>query len=202
MCDVDDSVKAIEKNFDMFRGLCEKLGDRSEAVLAGVDSMAERIAMAPASSRLEYHNAFPGGLVEHSIRVLRKATSIAKALGVNVSSESLILASLFHDFGKVGNLDHDYYVDEDSQWHRERGKMYNHNSNVRIKPTGQGALFLLQSWGVRLSEEEYMAILLNDGQYVDENRPYRQSEPDLAMVIHQADIWACREEKELSRRSL
>jgi hypothetical protein len=202
MSEVDETVKSIEKNFNRFRALCEKLGDRAPAVLAGVDSMAERIAMAPASGRLEYHNAFPGGLVEHSLRVLHYAMVLSKALNIRVTKESLIISALFHDFGKVGDLDHEYYLEEESQWHRERGKTYNRNPEIRIKPTGQGALFLLQAWGVPLSQDEYMAILLNDGQYTEENRSYRMCEPDLAMVIHQADIWACREEKDMSRRTL
>jgi hypothetical protein len=40
-----------------------------------------------------------------------------------------------------------------------------------------------------------LAIRLNDGQYVRENEPYRNREPELALLLHWADMWASRQEK-------
>lgn len=42
----------ITENFDKFRSLCEKLGERSPAALAMVDHLGERLALCPASGRI------------------------------------------------------------------------------------------------------------------------------------------------------
>jgi hypothetical protein len=68
----------IAANFDKFRSLCEKLGDRSETALKMVDSLGEQLALCPASSRKDYHNCMVGGLVEHSLRVLSNAMKLVK----------------------------------------------------------------------------------------------------------------------------
>ena len=96
------SAEEIKKNFDTFLKLCGALGDRSESVISMVNHFNERLALAPASSRKEFHNAFPGGLIDHSLRVLANANALVKVweTSENIPKDSLILSSLFHDFGK------------------------------------------------------------------------------------------------------
>jgi hypothetical protein len=125
---------------------------------------------------------------------------LAKAWNVkNVKPESIIIATLFHDWGKAGTKDEPYYTHEDSEWHRQRGKIYNYNSNIKMT-NAQLALFNMSQFGIELTEEEYLAILLNDGQYVTDNESYRMKEPQLALLVHFADRWATQCEK--GRKSL
>jgi hypothetical protein len=42
-----------------------------------------------------------------------------------------------------------------------------------------------------------MAILLNDGQYADENAPYKMKEPLLVDIVHIADYISTKQEKNL-----
>lgn len=191
----EEITNRIGKNWDKFEKLCGKLGDRSEKVLKMLDDFSERAALAPASSRVEYHNAFPGGLVDHSLRVLKNALKLAEAMKLDVSQESIIISALFHDWGKVGDLKEPYYVEQKSDWHRNRGIVYDFDGKCVRMTTAQRGLFIFQHYGITLSSDEYLAILLNDGQYVDENRHYRNHEPSLALIIHHADILASRVEK-------
>ena len=39
--------------------------------------------------------------------------------------------NVFHDFGKIGSLEADYYLSQDSNWHRERGMMYKYNDQLQ-----------------------------------------------------------------------
>ena len=59
---------------------------------------------APASTMLSLHNAFPGGLVDHLLRVASYATKINETLpeSLKQKKESLIRISLLHGIGKVG----------------------------------------------------------------------------------------------------
>ena len=191
----------ITANFDKFRSLCEKLGDRSEAALAMVDAFGEQLALCPASSRKEFHAAYPGGLVEHSLRVLSNAMKLTKAYGWQVSKESLIISCLFHDIGKVGLANDDgtvtdYYVPQDSDWHREKlGEFYKHNKEMQYMSTPQRSVHMCQAFGLKLKMDEYLSILLNDGFVLDENKPYCLKTSPLVFATMTADYISTMQEK-------
>lgn len=193
----------IVKNFETFRSLCEKVGDRSAAVLAMVDALGESLALCPASSRTQFHSAYAGGLTSHSLRVLKNARTIVKAHGweEKISRESLILSCLFHDIGKVGmEIDGkivDFYLPNDSDWHVKRGEVYKINEALPFMTTQHRSMFLLQHYGIKLSKDEYLAIMLNDGFILVENKPYALKEPLLAHVIMTADYQATMAEKSI-----
>jgi hypothetical protein len=126
------TAEQITENFEKYRGFMEKLGDRAEPALALVDHLGERLVLCPASSRKDYHHAIPGGLVDHSLRVLSNALKLVKAFGWDLPKDSLIIGCLLHDLGKVGDHEKDYYVPQDSDWHREKiGEMYKHNKDIQ-----------------------------------------------------------------------
>lgn len=189
----------IESNWNKFMKLCETtLGDRSQAVLEMCEVLGERLALAPASSKTSHHCAFPGGLVEHSLRVLNIAHQLVKATGADVNKQSLVLVALFHDLGKLGYADEgtDYYVPQDSQWHRDKlGEMYKTNTDIPFLTVPHRSLFLLQEFGVKLTQEEYVAIMIHDGFSLQENQKYVLKEPMLATIISNADYMSTMQEK-------
>ena len=190
----EESLSRIEANWKTFEKWCDQLGERKDIIRGMLDHFGERACMAPASTRLEYHNAFPGGFIDHSLRVCRTTIDLAAALKVKVPKESLIISSLFHDWGKVGTLEEDYYVFQESDWHRKRGQMYLANPRIKM-PNAQLGLFTLSQFGIKLNQEEYLAILLNDGPYAEANKDYNMKEPKLALLVHMADRWATQCEK-------
>ena len=54
---------------------------------------------------------------------------------------------------------------------------------------------MLQKHGIELTSDEHLAIRLNDGQYDETNKSYRMKEPELALLLHWADMWATKMEK-------
>lgn len=195
------TAEQIEQNYNKFRSLCEKLGDRSLPAIRLVDELGEKLALCPASSRYDYHLAVPGGLVDHSLRVLQNALTYSKSFGWSLPKDSLIVTSLFHDIGKLGlpNPDgtfSDYYLPQDSDWHREKlGEMYKYNKDMTHMKTPQRSVFMCQHYGLHLKTDEYLAILLNDGFVLDENKSYCLKEPLLAHVVMVADYISTRQEK-------
>lgn len=192
------TAEEINQNWSKFRGLCEKLGDRSADVLKMVDALDERLSICPASSKVHFHSAFPGGLVDHSLRVLKNGLRIKQAFELDLPKESLIIGCLFHDLGKIGDHEQDNYVPQTDNWKREKyGEEYTYNKDLPFMAVPQRGLFLFQHFGIKLTHDETMAILLNDGQYAEENRSYRLKEPVLADVVHMADLIATKQEKGL-----
>ena len=186
------------ENFEKFKEYLNKIEDpiRKERSLKLVSSIEERLLIAPASGRLEYHNCFPGGLIDHSLRVLMFAVKLKKMLNLDVSIDSLIIVCLFHDLGKVGNLDDDYYLPQDSDWHKEKlGEYYKINKNMFYMTVPHRSLWLCQKFGIELTQNEMIAIMIHDGHYVDDNSSYKMKETPLAIIVHQADALATLKER-------
>ena len=191
-------AEQIKKDWEKFRSFCNKLGDRSDAVNKMLDHFEERLPYAPASSNKDYHCAFPGGLINHSLRVLSNLVKLVKTFDLKFSQESIILCALFHDFGKIGDFNNDQYIPTKENWKYERGIMYDFNKELQYMPNTHRTLFLFQHFGIKLTEEEFLAILLNDGVEASGNEMYKFREPKLSVYLHMADYSACLMEKEQS----
>lgn len=191
----------IVENWDKFRQLCSKVGERSSSVLKMVDELEDRLSICPASAKVEHHLPFPGGLIDHSIRTLTNALTIWKTFfpgADSVTKESIVLVSLMHDLGKCGDeRGNDFYVPQASQWHVDRGENYTYNRNIQYMPHAHRSVYLLQRYGIRLSDEEFIAILTHDGTFAEENKPYSMKEPTLGVIVSMADYIATVQEKSL-----
>lgn len=154
---------------------------------------------APASPRESWHNCFPGGLCDHSLRVVSYLMKISKALAPDrFHPTTLTFVGLFHDLGKVGDGEAPYYLPlegKDNSWRRQKGELYEINKDCTYMPTSERGLYVLQKHGIELTSDEYLAIRLNDGMYDETNKRYALHEPDLALLVHMADRWATAVEK-------
>jgi hypothetical protein len=193
----------IEQNWRKFTSLCEKTGDRAPAIAKMLEDLDERLCLCPASSKASFHNAFPGGLVKHSLHVLNNVIVLNKAYEWNLPKESMIIAALFHDIGKVGlpgkGSENDYYVEQTDSWRRDKlGELYKHNDNITYLTTADRSVFVLQHYGVRLTVDEWLAIKLNDGFSVQENKVYSLKEPPLVFAVQTADYISTMIEKNVN----
>ena len=183
-----------------------KTDSRSEKLIAMYEAYGEDLAIAPASGNANYHNCFPGGYVDHVLRVTKCAENVYnlwKSLGAEVSSftlEELRFAAINHDLGKAGDINLPYYVPNSSEWHRKnQGLIYELNKELSYMKVPDRSLYTLQKWGISITENEYLAIKLHDGLYSESNKPYYMTiKPEMSIrsnivyIIHQADLLASR----------
>ena len=102
------------------------------------------------------------------------------------------------DLGKVGDLTEDYYIPQDSEWHRKnRGEIFKHNPKLQYMTVTDRAIYLLNHFGISMSQWEYIGLKLTDGMYEEANKSYYMSyNPDwglksnIAYILHQADMMA------------
>ena len=89
---------------------------RRSKLLDFYSKYSERIMLMPASHKKEYHNAFPGGYVDHVLRVVDcalKLNNIWVEMGADASTytkEELVFTALNHDLGKIGDEDNEAYI--------------------------------------------------------------------------------------------
>ena len=190
----DKLMKLIEDTFD---------GERKEKLLEMYKYFEDRMSIAPASGKAHYHNAMVGGYVEHVLHVVDCALKIKKlweedGATINFTDEELIFAAMHHDLGKVGDLEEDYYIPQDSEWHRKnQGSIFKHNPKLQYMSVTDRSFFILQHFQIPMSEWEYIGLRLTDGMYEDANKTYYMNyNPDwslksnIAYILHQADMMA------------
>ena len=188
-------------------------GERLERLNEMYDFFEERMMFAPASGKEHFHNCHAGGYVEHVMHVTMSALQIKElweknGATVDFTEEELVFAALHHDLGKIGDLAEDYYTPNDSEWHRKnQGLIYKHNPKLEYMTVTDRALFILQHFGVKMTNNEYIGLKLTDGMYEEANKSYyiayqpeRQLRTNIAYILHQADMMATHIEKDFWMR--
>ena len=118
---------------------------------------------APAST--QYHGSYKGGLCQHSIDVLEYALTLNKSMFPTdskeetgkFSTESLCIASLFHDVCKVGLYGVEYRNKKNKLGAWESVPVYVINETFHFGGHGSKSVYLVQ-WFMKLRKEEAVAI--------------------------------------------
>lgn len=183
---------------------------RKEKLLEFYKKYEERLILMPAAHKREYHNAFPGGYVDHVNRVIKASLTISdvwREFGADMSTftqEELVFSALNHDLGKMGDDLHEAYIPQTDKWRREKlGEDYMFNKGLAFASVPDRGLFLLQSHGIQYTFNEMVAIQTHDGLYDEANKKYlftflpeQKPRTSLPFIIHQADLLAARVEFE------
>jgi len=197
------STEKLTKVFDSFLSGIQSIEDdtRRKAIGQMMNEIGERLLSAPASFKTTYHNCFRGGLAEHSLRVYKILDKLCDEYAPEIPNDTKIIVALFHDLGKIGDVNNDYYIPEDSTWHQEKlGQYYKINDEMTYMTHDVRSLFLLNHFNIDLTDDEYQAILIHAGQYNEENKPYKHKECMLAVLLHMADHLACSIERQKYKR--
>jgi hypothetical protein len=205
------SAEQIQDNWNELMGFIETYisSPRREKLLDFYSKYQDRIILMPASHKKEYHNAFPGGYVEHVNRVISAAidiNTIWKKYNIeqNYTIEEVVFSALNHDLGKMGSEEHEAYLPQTDQWRKDKlGEDYLFNTELEFMSVPDRSLYLLQTHGINYSKNEMLAIKLHDGIYDEANKPYlmgwlpgQKLRCSLPLIIHQADFLAARVEFE------
>ena len=178
-------------------------GERLEKLNTMYDYFEERMMLAPASGKEHYHNCHVGGYVEHILHITLFSLQIKEmweknGATIDFTEEELVFSALHHDLGKVGDLAEDYYKVQDNTWFvKNRGEYYKHNDNLQYMTVTDRACWILQHFGVKMTENEYIGLRLTDGMYEEANKgyyvsymPHKQLRSNIAHILHQADMMA------------
>ena len=144
-----------------------------------------------------------GGYVEHVLHVVDFSLQLKEVwerngATIDFTEEELIFATMRHDLGKVGDLEHDYYILNESEWHRKnQGKIFVHNPKLQYMTVTDRALWLLQHFNISMNQTEYLGLRLTDGMYEDANKGYLVTyQPEFSLrsnisrICHAADTMA------------
>jgi hypothetical protein len=206
------TVEEISSNLEKFKQNIKKYisKDRAELLLKFYEKIEINLATSPASSRLSNHNCFAGGYVDHVNRVVEAALVMDKVWDrfgqkKDYTTEELVFSAVNHDLGKLGSGEEAMYIPNDSQWHIDKqGAYYKINPKLIHMRIADRSLYELQSAGISVTQNEFLAIKLHDGLFEESNKPYyityspdTEIKSNLPYVLHQADLMASRVENRI-----
>ena len=208
------SAEKIQSNYDKHLKIVDTyLGDRKQGVLSMLTHMEETYVMAPASGKTWYHNAFAGGYVDHVNRVVQyavKQSRLYEEMGgtIDYTEEELVFAALFHDLGKIGDGDKPNYIPQTDKWRQDKlSEMYTFNSDLDFMLIPDRSLFILQKFGIKVSQKEFLAIRCHDGVFDKANEAYffshvesSRQKTSIVSVLHSADFLASKVEYDMWKR--
>lgn len=197
------------ENLNCFYDLIKKhiVSERKDKLLDMYKDLEDNLVFAPASTKKNYHNAFIGGFVDHTIRVTEFAMIFDKVwdkLGQkkDYSHEELVFSAINHDLGKLGYKDEPHYLPNDSDWHVKQGAYFKYNTKLTHMRVADRSLYMLQKYGIEVSENEFLAIKLHDSLFEDANSVYLKTSPEFQIksnivhILHQADFTASKIERQ------
>lgn len=175
----------IEELWNKYNGLLGRLSDHGINML--LKEQGQRIAECTFNTKSSEAFTGPGGLIEFSLSVAQSARNLNNSLDLSCPVKSIFLTSLLADIGRIGDLENDTYIVQDSDWHRDKlGQMYKWNEECDKMSMTHKTLFLLQHYGIRLTREEWLAIQLSSGMHNEENRFYVGQNKGLIFLIQTA----------------
>jgi hypothetical protein len=176
------------------------LGDRKAQVLAFKDYIERETSWLTSPASTRFHLNVERGLLLHSVGVTYNALGTRDLLAPDIPDESIVIAALFHDLGKVGYPGKPYYLRNDVQWEiTKRNMTYKVNPDATTMNLAVRSLYLISN-RVALSEDEAQAIVAHDGIYPVSggvnNLDYHHRECRLQMIVHFADKWTAAVDEE------
>ena len=192
--EINDMAKKETSSWEIFCEYLKKTGREGMEDL--IDFLfQEGFCEAPASGGNHSHQK--GGLLEHSLNVLQVAEKLSVALigGKNITDElrnSIVIISLLHDIGKIGDFNKKMYVENILKSGKQsEAKPWKRNPELSAVPHAVRSVKLATLF-IDLTEEEEWAILTHDGMY-DYAKTFLQGhESQLFMILHWSDMWASR----------
>lgn len=198
----------IKEDYDRFMSLIEE-DPRSENLKRMYEDLDQELAEAPAAAVQHHHNAFPGGYLDHVLRVYDISVEMTKTFHafegeLNFTSQELQFATLHHDLGKLGEPSEPYYVEQDSDWHRKTlGQNYKYNNTIQYMSVTDRAHYMLQQYDIKITKNEWLGIHLSDGMYDESNKSYLKNnmypypmKTNIPYIVHVSDYLAMVIEKD------
>jgi len=175
---------------------------RSDEVDSFFELLGERFCTDPASSNINYHSCHDGGLMSHTLNVIKAMYKLNGTGLYNCDRESIAVVGLFHDLGKIGSYQPDQamYIDllADDQWKYKRGYRYSSNPDLNDGLTHSlRSLRTLSKINFPLLDDEYNAIFQHDSYFEEQNRSLAMMRCNFPLVklLQHADQMATINEK-------
>jgi hypothetical protein len=188
--------------------------ERAAKLLSFYSDFEDRVKNAPASGKIFYHCAYPGGYLDHVLRVIDTAVKFVrfyKHVGgdADFTEQEVIFAAMHHDLGKLGTPDQSFYEVEPDMYWIEQGYTYKVREEEVRMDTYDRTIQLLNSYGIRFTPKEMVGMRMANGcfdegarMYFNAPGPFSPLGCNIGYIVHWADWMCTRAESDQQRLAL
>lgn len=152
------------------------------------------------------HLAKEGGLLKHSLNVFETMDGVASKWCKDTYrdlKDSIIICSILHDLGKIGDYGKPNYVpnmikdgrptksEPEQKYKQSEKKPYETNKELLYVPHEVRSISIAKQF-ISLTEDEEWAMLMHNGLYGDFKYDIKDKETPLYLLLHSSDMWASR----------
>lgn len=170
--------------------------------MPGLISYMDEYGFFKAPCSTSHHLSREGGLAEHSLNVYEAMVAFDDVVVEPIRFESIIICSLLHDLGKMGQYNKPCYVpnmlkgratkaNPNPEPYQSTSKPYVSNPEL-LSVDHEVRSIAIASRFIELTEEEQQAILWHNGLYGSFKYQIPGKETPLYLLLHFADMWASR----------
>ena len=122
-----------------------------------------------------------GSLVDFLCSTALKAKEVSQEV---CDVKSAVRVALIHELGKLGEVDAELYLEQDSSWHREKlGQNFKYNDKCPKMSVSHRTLYIMQKYNINLTGDEWITILISQGMQYPENAFYGKNKPAISSVL-------------------
>ncbi len=185
----------VESLWNKYSKLLQSLKDENVDEL--IDRWDQRIITSSFSQREKEPFCGIGGIVEYALELAKASNNISKALNYDINKTSIIKCSLLSVLGRVGSLLEDRFIECQSDWHKDKlGQYYDWNESCPKYVINDMTLFILQSFNITLTWDEWQAISLIKDLSSEDNKFYNYHKSRLSLVLQLAHESVMKDEKD------
>ena len=188
-------LRDVESLWSKYENLLKNLN--SNEVNKLVEDLGQRILTTSYSQKESEPFCGIGGLIEYSLELAKRANTLSSAMNFNISKASIIKCALLSAIGRIGNEKYDRFIEQDSDWHKEKiGQYYKWNEDCPKYKTQDMTLWYLQRYNISLTWEEWNAISLISDTDSDKNMFYSDNKSQLCLTFLMSHEVTIQTEKE------
>jgi len=148
---------------------------------------------APCSGK--HHLCYEGGLLEHSLNVYEHMCKLVAALEPgDITEEDIVICSLLHDLGKMGDYGKPNYVPNVLKTGVSKAQPYKTNPDLTYEEHEIRSITIAKPH-INLTEKQYTAILHHNGLFGKLDSSFGNHNYDsstLSFLLHTADMYCSR----------
>lgn len=188
-------LRDVETLWSKYENLLKNLN--SEGVDKLVEDLGQRILTTSYSQKESEPFCGIGGLIEYSLELAKRANTLSSSMNFNVSKATIIKCALLSGVGRIGNEKYDRFVEQDSDWHKEKlGQYYKWNEDCPKYKTQDMTLWYLQRYNIPLTWEEWNTISLISDPSTDNTSFYSDNKSHLCLTFLMSHEVTIQTEKE------
>jgi hypothetical protein len=179
------TAEQIMEMYEAITSRVESLNDEKSVnqIKKLFEDFSDRIIETPGNGNTDLAYCYPGGYIYELYDII---TTVEQLCNVweTTCTQSLIKSTILHSLGKLGDENGSYFIPTKDKWRLDRGEKYEYNNNIVFMLVPDRTFYLIQKYGIILTQNEYLNIKLINGLYDESNDKYLRTTKNSAGIEH------------------